>query len=95
MKRSERWSEGCVVKQARDDCLLERDGCIPFQLNEMRDRRVLRPGEKKDLLIGNRFAQDFRPFLSAVDFFLVPPDGNVRIALELGLKLLNERQVCA
>jgi hypothetical protein len=56
---------------------------------------MLRPGEEKHILIRYGLAQYFRPFLPAVDLLLVAPDGNMRMALELGFKLLDERQISA
>ena len=41
--------------------------------------------------IGNGFAQDLRPFLPAVNLFLIAPDGDVGMTRELCLKPLDER----
>jgi hypothetical protein len=95
MKRLQRRGERRVIEQAGHDGFLERDGRTPFELDEMGNLRVLRPGEEKHVLVRYLLAQHLRPFLSAVDLLLIAPNGNIRMGCELGFQLPDERKVCS
>lgn len=93
MECPKRRGQGRVIEQAGHDRFLERNRRAPFKLNEVRDCSALRPGEEKHVLIGHGLGQDLWLFLSAVDLFLIPPDRQVRMGLELRFELLDERKV--
>ena len=82
---AKRWREWRLIQQVWQDAFLQGQRCVPFELNKVRGRGLLRPDEQQHVVGCNRFPNGFGPMLAALEIVLVTPDGDA-----IGAEVLQE-----